>query len=211
MSEPADAHHARYFHRCLELAVEGFHAGSFPVGAVLLGTDGQVIAEGRNRMGEPTAPEGRLRNTALAHAEMDVMAQLRLGDYEDTILYTSLEPCLLCQAALTMTHIGEVRYLAPDSICIGLDRLPEINEHARRRYPTIVGPFRDPRSVLAQILPMAVFVLFNRNGDTIADYRRHAPDAVAAAERVVDERLWPERGEPLDELVERFASLVDER
>lgn len=114
--------------RALELAWEAFCAGSFPVGAVITDSSGATVAEGRNHMGESDAPPGRMRNTALAHAEMDALAQLPFGDYHDHVLYTSLEPCLLCRSAATMTGIGTVHYLAAD-----LDQLPTINAHAARR------------------------------------------------------------------------------
>ena len=75
--------------RSLELAWDAFRAGSFPVGAVLLDASGAVIAEGRNRMGDGDAPPGRLRGTGLAHAEIDVLAQLPLGDHRALTLVTS--------------------------------------------------------------------------------------------------------------------------
>jgi tRNA(Arg) A34 adenosine deaminase TadA len=72
--------------RALELAWDAFRAGSLPVGAVLTDGNGVVVAEGRNRIGEGVAPPGRLRGTGIAHAEMDVLAQLPMGDYSDHTL-----------------------------------------------------------------------------------------------------------------------------
>lgn len=46
------------FSRCFELAPEAFHHHSFPVGALIVDADGAVVAEGRNRMGERSAPDG---------------------------------------------------------------------------------------------------------------------------------------------------------
>jgi tRNA(adenine34) deaminase len=187
--------------RTLELAWEAFLAGSFPVGAVLTDSSGVVVAEGRNRMGESDAPAGRLRATGLAHAEMDVLAQLPIGDYADYTLYTSLEPCLLCRAASTMSHIGTVRFVAADSLCDGLDQLPTINGHASRRYPAMFGPLTGPYARFASVLPMATLLAFNPSGETSDHYRVHAPDAFAAAAEIVANDDWPARAQELDAAV----------
>ena len=194
--------------RCLELAWEAFCAGSFPVGAVICDPSGTVIAEGRNRVGEHDAPPGRLRNTGIAHAEMDALAQLPMGDYASHVLYTSLEPCLLCRAATTMAHVGTVHHLAADSLCEGLDAIRDINGHASRRYPTLHGPYPGVESDVAAVLPMAVLHAFNPTGDTAAHYRRWAPHHAAAADRIVAENAWPERDWSVDRMVAHVASFL---
>ena len=190
--------------RALELAWEAFCAGSFPVGAVICDAAGAIVAEGRNRIGEATAPPGRLCNTGLAHAEIDALAELPMGDWEDHVLYTSLEPCLLCRSAITMAHVGRVEYLAADSLCDGLDRLREINGHAARRYPQLFGPGEGVEADFAAVLPMAVLLLFNRDGDTAAHYRRHSVRHAVAAQRVIDDDLWPPRHLDLDAAIEHL-------
>ena len=194
--------------RALELAWEAFRAGSFPVGAVVLDGTGEVVAEGRNRMGETQAPDGRLRNTGLAHAEIDALAQLPLGDYEDHTLLTTLEPCLLCRSAITMTHIGSVDFLARDSLCDGLDRLPSINAYAARRYPTMHGPGTGVDARFAAVLPMAVMLAFNPDGETMSHYRQHSGDDVRAAERIVAGGLWPSKRLDLDGAIAAISSVL---
>jgi tRNA(Arg) A34 adenosine deaminase TadA len=196
------------FHRCLELAWEAYCSGSFPVGALVCDASGTVVAEGRNRVGETDAPPGQLRRTALAHGEMDVLAQLPMGDYADHVLYTSLEPCLLCRSAATMTHIGAIHYLAADAVCDGLDGIRSLNGHASRRYPTLHGPFPGPESDAAAILPMAVLMAFNPTGDTAEHYRTYAPRHAAAAARLVSEDAWPSRDLDVDAMVAHIAALL---
>ena len=48
------------WHLPFELAWEALRAGSRPVGAVLYGPEGNVVAAGRNRSREPDAPPGQL-------------------------------------------------------------------------------------------------------------------------------------------------------
>lgn len=66
-----------------ELAWQSLKLGSFPVGATLRNSAGQVILAGRNRAAEQSAPPGHLFGTTLAHGELDVLGQLEpdpLGD-----------------------------------------------------------------------------------------------------------------------------------
>ncbi len=191
----------------LEQAWEAFRAGSFPVGAALADPSGSVVAVGRNRMGEGSAPDGRMRATGLAHAEIDVLAQLPLGDYTGHTLFTTLEPCLLCRAAATMTHVGTVEYLAADTLCDGLDALPSINAHASRRYPEMRGPMTGREADFASILPMAVLLLFNRDGHTAAHYAKSDPSRFATATRIVAEEAWPSKSLTLDEAIDHVATL----
>ena len=128
--EPAHA-----WQRAFELGWEAFRAGSNPVGAVVVAPSGEIVAVGRSRAFEDTAPSGQLAGTYLAHAEVNALLQLPRGEYWDHTLYTTLEPCLLCPAALTHTHVGAVRYAASDTLWAGIDRLPELNEHVRKRWP----------------------------------------------------------------------------
>ena len=194
--------------RALELAWDAYCAGSFPVGSVITDPAGSIVVEGRNRAGEGDAPPGRMRNSAIAHAEVDALSQLPMGEYSRHTLYTSLEPCLLCRSAMVMTHIGEVRFLAADALCEGLDRLAEINGHASRRYPAMIGPSGGLAAEFAGTLPMAVLLLFNRDGTTAAHYSEHAPSRVAAARRILDDDLWPPRHLTLEAAIRHLAPVL---
>jgi tRNA(adenine34) deaminase len=194
--------------RALELAWDAFCHGSFPVGAVIVGPDGATVAEGRNRMGELDAPPGRLRNTGLAHAEMDALAQLPLGEYADHTLFTSLEPCLLCRAAVTMAHVGTVHYLAADAICDGLDGMASLTGHAAMRSPTLHRCPDGLAARFASVLPIAVVMVFNEAGFAAQHYRRHAPCDARAAETIVREHRWPSRDLDLDGAIASVAPLL---
>lgn len=114
--------------------------GSLGVGAVIVDPAGVIIASGRNRYADVDPPAGRVAGSSLAHAEVKALLGLAPGDYERHVLYTTLEPCLLCTGALVHCHVGEVRYAATDHLWRGLVRLPEINDYVARRWPARVGP-----------------------------------------------------------------------
>ncbi|NYI07832.1 nucleoside deaminase [Allostreptomyces psammosilenae] len=136
-----------------ELAWRAFRAGSRPVGAVLRGPDGAVVALGRNRSREAVAPPGQLAGSDIAHAEINVLAQLPGGrDYYDHRLYTTLEPCLLCSSALINAHVGGVVYASPDPVWKEVADLPRVGGIVARRWVPRSGPAPGPLAVLGALL-----------------------------------------------------------
>ena len=93
----------------LGLAREAENAGEVPVGAVLVLAD-HVIGRGRN------APIERCDPTA--HAEILALREAcaAVGNYrlEGAILYTTLEPCVMCAGALVAARVAKVVFGARD-------------------------------------------------------------------------------------------------
>jgi len=84
--------------------------GEVPVGAVLLGPDGALLAADGNRILE--------RRDPTAHAEMEVLraGAARLGNERlaGTSLFVSLEPCAMCAGAIAMARVGRLVFAAED-------------------------------------------------------------------------------------------------
>ena len=96
--------------QALALAREAFDAGEVPVGAVVTGLDGTVLAAARNEM--------RARRDPTAHAEMlairaaaEALGSERLAGCD---LHVSLEPCAMCAAAISFARIRRLYYGAED-------------------------------------------------------------------------------------------------
>ncbi len=85
-------------------ALQAAELGEVPIGAVLVGVDGQVIAAGGNRSITTCDPS--------AHAE--IMTLRRAGDFiqnyrfPGTTLYVTLEPCVMCAGALVQARISRL-------------------------------------------------------------------------------------------------------
>ena len=62
----------------------------------------------------------------------------------------------------------------------------------------------------ASVLPMAVLMLFNRDGDTAAHYREHSPAEAAMADRLVAEERWPSRDLDLDGAIAALRPILDD-
>ena len=193
--------------RALAQAWRAHVLGNIGVGAVLTDRSGTIIAEGRNRVCDTSAPPGRLHGNYLAHAEMDVLAQLPVGDFEHHTIWTTLEPCLLCVSAVVTSHVGVVRFAAPDPLWVGIDRLRDRNAQADKRWPERIGPLTGPVAAFCAVLPMVWFFRQQGGGSAVSAYEADHPDLVALAhtlaheetldllggervERVLDE-LWP--------------------
>ena len=123
---------------CFASAWEAFLAGTIPVGAAVAGPDGSVVAQGRNRIFDP--PGEGLAGSRLAHAEVDALVQLPVGArYQDHVLYSTLEPCLLCVAATLHATVGRIEYAAPDPFGGGCTGTID-TAHWQRSAPEIAPP-----------------------------------------------------------------------
>lgn len=106
-AEMTDEHYMRI---ALDLARQAAEAGEVPVGAILVTHDGVILGEGANapiRANDPTA-----------HAEMVALRQASqaAGNYrlEDTTLYVTLEPCIMCAGAMVHARVGRLVFGARD-------------------------------------------------------------------------------------------------
>lgn len=119
---------ADWMQRACALAEAAAAAGEVPVGALLV-HDGKVLGEGWNR---PIAT-----HDPTAHAEVVALraAAAAAGDYRlpGTTLYVTLEPCVMCAAALIHARVQRVVFGAWDPKAGGagsvLDvfRTPQLN------------------------------------------------------------------------------------
>jgi tRNA(Arg) A34 adenosine deaminase TadA len=94
--------HERYMRRAIELAA---NVPNFPFGAVIVDRQtGEIVAEGWNKSSvNPTW-----------HGEIDAINRLAESqaeyDGQHLVLYTTAEPCPMCQGAILWSGIGTVVY-----------------------------------------------------------------------------------------------------
>lgn len=81
-------------------AERGMADGGLPIGAVLV-RNGEVVAAGHNQRVQQGDP--------IAHGEMDCLRKAgRQRSYRDTVLYTTLSPCMMCSGTILQFGIPRV-------------------------------------------------------------------------------------------------------
>jgi tRNA(adenine34) deaminase len=94
----------------LEQAAAAPAHGDVPIGAVLVGANGEIVAADHNRREE--------RSDATAHAEMLVLSAVsqRLGDWRLSghTLVVTIEPCPMCAMAAVWSRVDRIVYGAAD-------------------------------------------------------------------------------------------------
>jgi cytidine deaminase len=122
--------------RALAEARAAAERGESPIGAVVIGPEGQVLAADGNRVRELRDPT--------AHAELLVLraaAQAggseRLGECD---LYVTLEPCPMCAGAISLARIRRLYYGAADPKTGGVDHGARVFAHPTCHHrPEVYG------------------------------------------------------------------------
>ncbi len=114
----------------LEQAQAAADRGEVPVGAVIIGPEGQVVAAEGNRTRELNDPT--------AHAEILVLraacAQAGSERLPDHDVYVTLEPCAMCAAALATARIRRVYYGASDPKSGGVAHGARVFSHPQAHH-----------------------------------------------------------------------------
>jgi tRNA(adenine34) deaminase len=127
--------HLIFMSQALETAKRAAELGEAPVGAIVV-VSGQVIASAHNRI--------ELDNDPTAHAEILAIRSAceKLGDWRlsEAVLYVTLEPCVMCAAALIHSRIRQVVYGARDHRWGGFGSLFDLAHDPRLNHEIEVIP-----------------------------------------------------------------------
>lgn len=98
-----------YMQEALKQALKAYKKGDVPVGAIIV-KNNKIIARSYNKKEKS--------NNAIKHAEIDVIEKackkLKTWHLEECVLYTTLEPCLMCTGALIQCRINKIYYSSPN-------------------------------------------------------------------------------------------------
>jgi len=114
-----------FMKEALDLAKTAMDAGEFPVGCVIV-NENKVIASGFR-----TGTAHKNSTNEIDHAEILALRQLSgikiNGDPSKTVLFCTLEPCLMCFGAIFLSGIRTIVYAYEDAMgggtCIDLSKL----------------------------------------------------------------------------------------
>jgi tRNA(adenine34) deaminase len=120
--------------RALAQARSAAERGEVPIGAVIVGPDGEVLAEAGNRTEGDRDPTAHAELLAIRSAAAKVGAP-RLVDCD---LYVTLEPCPMCAQAISFARLRRLYYGAADPKGGGVEHGPRIfNQPTCHRRPEV--------------------------------------------------------------------------
>lgn len=132
---------------------EALRTGNIPVGAVASSQDGTIVHAARNRVHDKDGPAGEIFGSALAHAEMNVLARLPFRSKRNLVLSTTLQPCLQCAAAIRLGPIAAVRFAGADRYWDGCHDFARLSPREERRtQPPREGPRQDELGVFGALM-----------------------------------------------------------
>ena len=101
--------HEFFMHEALKEAKLALDAGEIPIGAVIV-HNGAIVGRGRARHRE--------RQSEIAHAEMNALLECEQYCHafanDDGVLYTTVEPCVMCLGAAVMSDLNHIVFALPD-------------------------------------------------------------------------------------------------
>ena len=119
-----------HMNQALAEAIAAGKRGEVPVGAVIVGPDGQVVAAAGNRTRELTDPTAHAEILAIRAACSSAGSE-RLGGHD---LYVTLEPCAMCAAAIAAARIARVYYGASDPKSGGVAHGARVFSHPQAHH-----------------------------------------------------------------------------
>lgn len=144
----------------LEMAWEAYCAGTIPIGAAIVDCDGHVVARGRNRIFDTSAPERQVWGNMLAHAEMNALLDLKLDQQSrhSAALYTTMEPCPLCMGAFYMSSVRTLHFAARD-LYAGSTNLLGTTPYLSVKPIRVIPPFDSALEVALMALMLETDIL----------------------------------------------------
>ena len=96
----------KYMKEALKEANKAELLDEVPIGCVIV-KDDKIIARGHNQRETKQSPIGHAEIVAITKASK----KLNSWRLEDCTLYVTLEPCLMCKAAIELSRIKNIYYL----------------------------------------------------------------------------------------------------
>lgn len=124
--------HEYYMLEALKEAEKAGIRGDRPIGCVIV-HHGKIIARGSNQI--------ETANSNLLHAEIDAMHQCApfLKEHaRDCILYTTVEPCIMCLSTIVMTNIHHIVFAIEDKY-MNMKPFISSNPYIEKRVHSYLG------------------------------------------------------------------------
>ncbi len=128
--EKAGALDLHWMDQALELARAAERSGEVPIGAVVIGPEGELLGRGFNRTLLDLDPT--------AHAEVVALreAAWKAGNHRlnGAVVYATLEPCAMCAGALIQARIARLVYGAEDPKAGAIHSVLQLSNHPQLNH-----------------------------------------------------------------------------
>jgi tRNA(Arg) A34 adenosine deaminase TadA len=153
----SDQRDAAYLRQAIDQSRAALQRGNRPYGAVLVGADGQVLAEGQNTEQSDRDITGHAETNALREAYQRLGPELLAG----STMYASGEPCPMCAATMFYSGVSRVVYAVSRARARELSPRAQGNPTLRVSCRDILATSTRPIEVIGPVLEdegAAVFV-----------------------------------------------------
>jgi len=111
-----------YMNYAVKEAYKAAKKGDVPVGAIIV-MDGKIIARAHNKREK--------NNNAIEHAELIAISKackkLKTWHLNNCILYSTMEPCMMCSGAIIQSRIREIHYIIDNNQFGFINNIKNIN------------------------------------------------------------------------------------
>ena len=197
-----------YWKRIFELEWISLCEGSKAIAALIVSDEGEIISEGRNKIGEATIP-----NPRVSHAEVEVIRNLDIEKYPNVktyTLYAALEPCPMCMGTIVMGGIRNVVIGAQDAYG-GAMGLLEQSEYLKRKNINVIWMPQEYGDVQRGFQALKE-LLYNTNEELLermmADFSVYNKRGVLAAKELIDGGLFADKAPASYSVEEIFDKLM---
>lgn len=135
-----DLDHEKFMAEALREAEAALKRGDRPVGAVIV-HDGKIVARGSN-----TSATDR---SNLSHAELKALLACAPYLYDhgtECVIYTTVEPCVMCLGAIVMANIRNIVFGMRDDLVGGQPLIRHV-PHIRQRVHNYLGGVLEDRCI----------------------------------------------------------------
>lgn len=131
--------------RALQQAHAAAERGEVPIGAVIVGPDGAVLAEAGNRTEGDRDPTAHAELLAIRAAA----AKLGAPRLVECDLYVTVEPCPMCAQAISFARLRRLYYGASDPKGGGVEHGPRIfSQPTCHHTPEVYGGIAESEAAL---------------------------------------------------------------
>lgn len=150
-----------FMKRAIDLSEQNVQNGGGPFAAVIV-KDGEIVAEGANRVTADLDPTAHAEVCAIRRA----CKKLNTFNLSDCVIYTSCEPCPMCLGAIYWAHLSKIFYAnsREDAAKIDFD-----DDFIYREIPLPLEKRSIPMENLLRGEAIKVFEIWNKKTDKI-DY-----------------------------------------